>query len=253
MHKFAGNYLQDSYTMTRLSVNINKFATLRNARGGNLPDVLKVAEDCERFGAEGITVHPRPDERHIRYADVLDLKPILTTEFNIEGNPIPSFIELVTKVKPAQVTLVPDGENVITSNTGWDTAANKKYLSDICKIFKDQGIRVSIFINPDTEMIKHAAETGCDRVELYTEKYAREYPINREAAIEPYFKAAEQAVRCGLGLNAGHDLNLENLRYFHKTIPGLLEVSIGHALICDALYMGLENTIQAYLRQLSDF
>lgn len=253
MHKFAGNYLQDSHTMTRLSVNINKFATLRNARGGNMPDVLKVAKDCERFGAEGITVHPRPDERHIRYADVLDLKPILTTEFNIEGNPIPSFIELVTKVKPAQVTLVPDGENVITSNTGWNTAANKKYLSDICRIFKDQGIRVSIFINPDTEMIKHAADTGCDRVELYTEKYAREYSLNREAAIEPYFKAAEQAVRCGLGLNAGHDLNLENLRYFHKTIPGLLEVSIGHALICDALYMGLENTIQAYLRQLSDF
>ncbi len=235
--------------MTRLSVNINKFATLRNARGGNLPDVLKAALDCEKFGAEGITVHPRPDERHIRYQDVLDLKPILTTEFNIEGNPIPSFIDLVMKVRPAQVTLVPDAEDVLTSNAGWDTIQNKQFLKDVCKMFKDAGIRTSIFIDPVTEMIKHAAEIGCDRVELYTEAYSAQYSQNREQAIEPYFKAAQCAAECGLGLNAGHDLNLDNLRYFIETIPFIDEVSIGHALICDALYMGLENTIQAYLKE----
>lgn len=239
--------------MTKLSVNINKIATLRNARGGNMPDVIKAALDCEKFGAQGITAHPRPDERHIRYSDVTELKPLLSTEFNIEGNPIDSFTELVLKVMPAQVTLVPDAANVLTSNAGWNTEKHKAYLKEICKRFKDAGIRVSIFIDPIEDMIKHAAETGCDRVELYTEAYAREYSINREKAIEPYFKAAEEAVRCGLGLNAGHDLNLHNLKYFADTIPGLLEVSIGHALICDALYLGLENTIAAYRRELSNF
>lgn len=240
-------------TMTKLSVNINKIATLRNARGGNMPDVIKAALDCEKFGAQGITVHPRPDERHIRYSDVTELKPLLSTEFNIEGNPIDSFTELVLKVMPAQVTLVPDAANVLTSNAGWNTVKHKAYLKEICKRFKDAGIRVSIFVDPIEEMIKHAAETGCDRIELYTEAYAREYSINREKAIEPYFKAAEEAVRCGLGLNAGHDLNLHNLKYFADTIPGLLEVSIGHALICDALYLGLKNTIAAYRRELSNF
>lgn len=240
-------------TTTKLSVNINKIATIRNARGGNVPDVLKAAVDCERFGAQGITVHPRPDERHIRYKDVMDLKPLLTTEFNIEGNPIESFTELVLNAQPAQVTLVPDAENVLTSNAGWDTKRNKEYLQKICKVFKDAGIRVSIFVDPVVEMIQYAAETGCDRVELYTEAYARNYFENREKAIEPYFMAAQEAVKCGLGLNAGHDLNLDNLKYFAETIPGLLEVSIGHALISDALYMGLENTIAAYRRELSNF
>lgn len=236
--------------MTKLSVNINKIATLRNARGGNVPDVLKAAVDCERFGAQGITVHPRPDERHIRYADVRALKPLLTTEFNIEGNPIESFRKLVLEVRPAQVTLVPDADNVLTSNAGWDTKNNLSYLRDICRVFKDEGIRVSIFIDPVVEMIRYAAETGCDRVELYTEAYAREYPVNREKAIAPYYEAACEAVRLGLGLNAGHDLSLENLKYFHEVIPGLQEVSIGHALISDALYMGLERTIKAYLGEL---
>lgn len=236
--------------MTTLSVNINKFATLRNARGGNMPDLLKAALDCEKFGAQGITVHPRPDERHIRYRDALEIKPLLTTEFNIEGNPIPSFTELVLKVNPAQVTLVPDAADALTSNAGWDTIRHKEYLKKICKVFKEAGIRVSIFIDPVEELIKNAADTGCDRVELYTEAYARNYPVNREQAIEPYVKAAETAVQCGLGLNAGHDLSLVNLQYFNRNIPGLLEVSIGHALICDALYLGLENTIQAYRREL---
>lgn len=236
--------------MTTLSVNINKFATLRNARGGNMPDLLKAALDCEKFGAQGITVHPRPDERHIRYRDALEIKPVLATEFNIEGNPIPSFTELVLKVNPAQVTLVPDAPDALTSNAGWDTIRHKEYLKKICKVFKEAGIRVSIFIDPVEELIKNAADTGCDRVELYTEAYARNYPVNREQAIEPYVKAAETAVQCGLGLNAGHDLSLVNLQYFNRNIPGLLEVSIGHALICDALYLGLENTIQAYRREL---
>jgi pyridoxine 5-phosphate synthase len=239
--------------MTKLSVNINKIATVRNARGGNMPDLLLAAKNCEKFGAQGITVHPRPDERHIRYQDVYDLKPILTTEFNIEGNPIESFTNLVLDVIPAQVTLVPDAENVLTSNAGWDTRTHKKYLQQICKRFKDAGIRVSIFVDPVEEMVKHAADTGCDRVELYTEAYASQYLKNREQAIEPYYKAAVAANECGLGLNAGHDLNLDNLKYFAQTIPGLLEVSIGHALICDALYMGLENTIAAYRKELSDF
>ena len=236
--------------MTKLSVNINKIATLRNARGGNVPDVLKAAVDCERFGAQGITVHPRPDERHIRYADVRALKPLLTTEFNIEGNPIRSFCDLVLEVHPAQVTLVPDAENVLTSNAGWDTKHNLAYLKEICRLFKEEGIRVSIFIDPVVEMIQYAAETGCDRVELYTEAYAANYSRNREEAIAPYYEAACEAVRLGLGLNAGHDLNTENLRYFNQTIPGLLEVSIGHALISDALYLGLERTIAAYLGEL---
>lgn len=236
--------------MTKLSVNINKVATIRNARGGNLPDVLKVARDCEKFGAQGITVHPRPDERHIRYSDVRDLQPIVSTEFNIEGNPIESFRNLVLEVLPTQVTLVPDGQDVITSNAGWDTKKNAAFLKNICRIFKDAGIRTSIFVAPDPEMVKYAAETGCDRVELYTEAYAKGYPTNREMAIEPYFHAAEEAARCGLGLNAGHDLSLENLEYFSNTIPRLLEVSIGHALICEALYLGLETTIESYLHLL---
>lgn len=236
--------------MTKLSVNINKIATLRNARGGNVPDVLKAAVDCERFGAQGITVHPRPDERHIRYADVRALKPLLTTEFNIEGNPIPSFCDLVMEVLPAQVTLVPDANNVLTSNAGWDTKHNLQYLKEICAFFKRAGIRVSIFVDPVVEMVRYAAETGCDRIELYTEAYASGYAENREKAIAPYYEAACEAVRLGLGLNAGHDLNTENLRYFNQTIPGLLEVSIGHALISDALYLGLEKTIQAYLQEL---
>lgn len=249
MYIFAKN----NFTMTKLSVNINKFATLRNARGGNLPDVLKAAIDCERFGAEGITVHPRPDERHIRYQDAIDLKPLLNTEFNIEGNPIPSFVELVLKVHPAQVTLVPDSVDAITSNAGWDTITNKRFLSEICGLFRKEGIRTSIFVDPNPEMVRHAVECGCDRVELYTEAYAANYHKNREEAIEPYFLAAQAAQEVGLGLNAGHDLNLDNLQYFDKIIPGLLEVSIGHALICDALYYGLENTISQYLRQLNKF
>ena len=238
--------------MTKLSVNINKIATLRNARGGNQPDVLKAAIDCERFGAQGITVHPRPDERHIRYQDVIDLKPIVTTEFNIEGYPNRAFIDLVTGVKPAQVTLVPDPPEVLTSNAGWDTIANQAMLKEIIAEFHTHGIRTSIFIETDLQMIEHAKETGTDRVELYTEEYAKLYPVNREEAINPFVETARLANELGLGLNAGHDLNLENLGFFHKQIPGLLEVSIGHALICDALYLGLENTIQLYLRQLKE-
>jgi pyridoxine 5-phosphate synthase len=236
--------------MTKLSVNINKIATLRNARGGNLPDLLTAALDCERFGAQGITVHPRPDERHIRYQDVFDLKPVLATEFNIEGYPSENFIDLVLKIKPAQVTLVPDPPGVLTSNAGWDTKKNASFLKEVIKGFRSAGIRTSIFIETDAEMIKHAAKTGTDRVELYTEEYARNYSSNREKAVKPFILAANTATEAGLGLNAGHDLNLDNLRYFKENIPGLLEVSIGHALICDALYFGLENTIRLYLRQL---
>lgn len=235
--------------MTRLSVNINKIATLRNARGGALPDVAKAAVDCESFGAEGITVHPRPDERHIRYADVRQIKPLITTELNIEGNPIPKFLELVTEVHPVQVTLVPDGEHAITSNAGWDTKSNLSFLKEVCHRMRSEGIRASIFVDPVPEMVDYAAEAGCDRVELYTEAYARMYASGREEAVAPYVKAAEEAVAQGLGLNAGHDLNLENLKYFKECVPGLLEVSIGHALICDALYMGLQNSIQAYLKE----
>jgi pyridoxine 5-phosphate synthase len=236
--------------MTKLSVNINKIATLRNARGGNRPDVVQAALDCERFGAQGITVHPRPDERHIRYQDVLDLKPVVTTEFNIEGNPTPDFLELVKKVKPEQVTLVPDAPDAITSNAGWDTIKNQAYLKEIIADLKSIGTRVSIFVDPVVEMVEGAAQTGTDRIELYTEAYAKGYPQDPAAAVAPYAEAARRAVALGLGINAGHDLDLDNLKYLKQNIPGLLEVSIGHALICDALYYGLENTIQLYLRQL---
>lgn len=239
--------------MTRLSVNINKIATIRNARGGAMPDLLKAAQNCERFGAEGITVHPRPDERHIRYEDVRQLKPLVTTEFNIEGNPIPSFVELVLENRPHQVTLVPDAHNAITSNAGWDTLANREFLTEICSEFKKHGIRTSIFVNPDPQMVEGAAICGSDRVELYTEPYANLYPHDHEAAIAPFIKAAEQARECGLGLNAGHDLNLDNLEYFIRNIPWTDEVSIGHAIISDALYMGLEKTIQAYLSKVKIF
>lgn len=234
---------------TRLSVNINKLATIRNARGGNMPDILKAAVDIESYGAEGITVHPRPDERHIKYQDVYDLRPILTTEFNIEGNPIPSFTELVCRVRPAQVTLVPDAHDAITSNAGWDTsiAGNRRFLSEKCRIFHENGIRVSIFIDPDPSMIRMAAETGCDRVELYTASYAEGFLSDREKAIAPYYEAALEAGRQGLGLNAGHDLSLTNLKYFADTIPDLAEVSIGHALICEAIYSGLKDTVRGYL------
>ncbi|OOQ58816.1 pyridoxine 5'-phosphate synthase [Mucilaginibacter pedocola] len=238
--------------MARLSVNINKIATLRNSRGGNNPDLVQVAKDCERFGAQGITVHPRPDERHIRYADVFDLKKIVTTEFNIEGNcQEQKFVELVLASKPEQVTLVPDALGQITSNHGWDTIANQAYLQDIIKVFKDAGIRVSIFVDPVVEMVEAAATTGTDRIELYTEAYATQYLQNKEQAVAPYVKAAEVAHKLGLGINAGHDLDLHNLKYFSDNIPALDEVSIGHALISDALYYGLENTIQMYLRQLA--
>lgn len=237
--------------MTKLSVNINKIATLRNARGGNLPDLLKVASDCERFGAQGITVHPRPDERHIRYKDVIDLKKLVTTEFNIEGYPSEKFISLVLQVKPHQVTLVPDPPEAITSNAGWNTLKNLGFLQEVISVFKKSGIRTSIFIDPVDEMIRIAAETGTDRVELYTEAYAANFEKDKYSAIKDYAIAAKTASNCGLGLNAGHDLNLKNLRFFSENIPGLLEVSIGHALICDSIYLGLENTIQLYLRQLS--
>ena len=236
--------------MTRLSVNINKIATLRNARGGNLPDVAKAARDCERFGAEGITVHPRPDERHIRYADVREIRPLVTTEFNIEGNPIPSFIDLVLEVVPDQVTLVPDAHDAITSNAGWDTLRHKDFLTEVCRTFKAKGIRTSIFIDPDPAMARGAAACGADRVDLYTAAYAADYAASRELAIAPYLETARAAREAGLGLNAGHDLSLENLAWFIRTIPWTDEVSIGHALISDALYLGLEQTIQAYLGEI---
>ncbi|MDX9920385.1 MAG: pyridoxine 5'-phosphate synthase [Paludibacter sp.] len=236
--------------MTKLSVNINKVATIRNARGGNVPNVCKVALDCEAFGAQGITVHPRPDERHIRYQDVWDLKPILKTEFNIEGNPTPEFIKLVLAVKPHQVTLVPDAHNAITSNAGWDTETNIDFLTEVTAQFQEAGIRVSIFVDADPRMVEFAAKAGADRVELYTEPYATEYPHDREKAIAPFLEAARVAKKLGLGLNAGHDLSLENLKYLHTIIPWIDEVSIGHALIADALYLGLENTIKAYKNQL---
>jgi pyridoxine 5-phosphate synthase len=232
--------------MTRLSVNINKIATIRNARGGNNPDLVKVALDCERFGAQGITVHPRPDERHIRYQDVLDLANVVTTEFNIEGNPDERFIELVRRVRPAQVTLVPDAPDAITSNAGWDTVRHADHLRGLVEVFKQDGIRVSIFVDADEAMVSGAKAVGCDRIELYTEPYAADYFTDRQVAVMPFVRAAQRAAELGLGLNAGHDLSLDNLRYFAEQVPGLLEVSIGHALICDALYLGLENTIQRY-------
>ena len=234
--------------MTKLSVNINKIAVLRNSRGGDVPNLLKAALDIERFGGEGITVHPRPDARHIRYSDVRELKAAISTELNIEGNPIPSFVDLVMEVRPAQVTLVPDAEDAITSNAGWDTIRNAEFLRDICARFNDAGIRTSIFVDPVVEMVEAAAACGTQRVELYTEAYAAGYKSDREAAIAPYAEAAEAARRVGLGLNAGHDLSLENLKYFAERIAWCDEVSIGHALISDALYLGLENTVQLYRR-----
>jgi pyridoxine 5-phosphate synthase len=235
--------------MTRLSVNINKIATLRNARGGNNPDVSTVAMDCERFGAEGITVHPRPDERHIRYSDVLMLKQIVKTEFNIEGYPDDRYLKLVREVKPAQATLVPDPPDAITSNAGWDSIKHAALLNDIISEIKSYGVRVSVFVDPSPKMVEGAAKAGADRVELYTEPYAHNYMANRSLAVKPYVASAEAAHEAGLGINAGHDLDLNNLNYLVQSIPFLDEVSIGHALICDALYFGLENTIQMYLKQ----
>jgi pyridoxine 5-phosphate synthase len=238
--------------MTNLSVNINKIATIRNARGGNTPDVRLAAINCQRFGADGITIHPRPDQRHIRYNDLLDIKPIITTEFNIEGYPSEEFIRLVISVKPDQVTLVPDSPEAITSNAGWDTVKNKSFLINVISEFKAAGIRTSIFVDTNPLNIEYAALTGTDRVELYTEPYAHDFAYNREKAVRPFVEAATIARDSGLDLNAGHDLNLDNLRYFLSNIPWLKEVSIGHALISDALYFGLENTIQMYKRQLAD-
>lgn len=238
--------------MIRLSVNINKIATLRNARGGNIPDVLKVAADCERFGADGITVHPRPDKRHIRLKDVYDLKKTVTTEFNIEGYPSEKFLSMVKEIKPAQVTLVPDPPDVITSNAGWNTLQHHDFLKEAILHLKSSGIRTSLFIDPDTSMVEYAASAGADRIELYTESYAKNFYADPEKAIAPYVKAAKAAQKYNVGLNAGHDLNLDNLNYFSKNIPHLSEVSIGHALISDALYFGLENTIQLYKRQLKN-
>lgn len=247
-------FVQQLETMAvKLSVNVNKIATLRNSRGGNNPDLIQVARDCERFGADGITVHPRPDQRHIRYDDVPALKEIITTEFNIEGNPKESsFVELVLQTRPTQVTLVPDAPGQLTSNHGWDTIGERKFLQDIIPVFRNAGIRVSIFVDPVEELVAAAKDTGTDRVELYTEAYARTFPNDAEAAISAYRKAAQVAIRSGLGLNAGHDLDLRNLSFFAKNIGGLQEVSIGHALICDAIYYGLENTVSMYKRCLSD-
>lgn len=233
--------------MTRLSVNINKIATLRNARGGNIPDVIRAAIDCQSFGAQGITVHPRPDERHIRRQDVLDLKPVIVTEFNIEGYPTDDFLKLVTQVKADQVTLVPDAPGQVTSDHGWDTITHRSFLTDVVARLKESGIRTSLFVDPDQTLVEGAAMTGTDRVELYTEPYATLYPADRMKAVKPFVDAARAATACGLGLNAGHDLSLENLKYLVQMIPEILEVSIGHALIADSLYFGLENTIQKYL------
>lgn len=237
--------------MTKLSVNINKIATLRNARGGDQPNILQVAKDAQAFGAQGITVHPRPDERHITYQDTRELPTVITTEFNIEGNPIPKFVDMVCKIKPHQVTLVPDAPNAITSNSGWDTIANCEFLREVIQEFKEKGIRTSIFLDPDVAQVEAAIKTGTDRIELYTEAYAKEYPKNTAKAIAPFIKAATKANEVGLGLNAGHDLSLENIAFFAKHIPGLLEVSIGHALICESLYFGLENVINQYIAKLS--
>ncbi len=236
--------------MTKLSVNINKVATLRNARGGNNPNLQQVALDCERFGAQGITVHPRPDQRHIRYDDVVNLKQSISTELNIEGYPDQKYLQLIRETLPTQATLVPDPPNAITSNSGWDTISHYHFLKDIIDEIKSLGVRTSIFVNADVKMVEGSANIGSDRVELFTEPYAINY-LNKEEAIYPFIQAAKMAETLQLGLNAGHDLNLENLRYFKKNIPNLLEVSIGHALICDALYLGLENTVQLYLRQLA--
>ena len=237
--------------MTKLSVNINKIATLRNARGGELPSVTEAAVKLQKFGAQGITIHPRPDERHITRRDVYDLKPLITTEYNIEGNPHREFIDMVLEVKPEQVTLVPDADDAITSNAGWDCQKHGAFLKEVIREFNDAGIRTSIFLDPNPEMVKYAAQTGADRIELYTEAYAKNYTVNREQAVQDYVMTAEEAHLNGLGVNAGHDLSLDNLKYFADTVPGLLEVSIGHALISEALYMGMENTVQAYLKRLA--
>ncbi|MBT1700051.1 pyridoxine 5'-phosphate synthase [Fulvivirgaceae bacterium PWU4] len=236
--------------MTRLSVNINKIATLRNARGGNNPDVIKAAQDCENFGAEGITVHPRPDERHIRYADVIALKDVVKTEFNIEGYPDLRYLKLIREVRPAQATLVPDAPDAITSNAGWDTLRHAALLKDVVDEIRSLGVRVSLFVDPSPRMVEGAAKLKADRIELYTEPYAREYHVNRDVAVKPYIESARVATSLGLAVNAGHDLDLDNLKFLKSNIPDLAEVSIGHALICDALYLGLENTIQLYLKQL---
>ena len=237
--------------MTKLSVNINKLATLRNSRGGNVPNLVQSAKDIESFGAQGITVHPRPDERHIRYQDARDLKDVVTTEFNIEGNPIPKFVDLVLEVKPTQVTLVPDAEDAITSNAGWDTVKHKDFLAEVIKTFKDHGIRTSIFVDPDEVMVQGAAKTGTDRIELYTESFAHTFSTGKkEEGIAAFVKAAQVANDLGLGLNAGHDLSLDNIQFFKENIPNLLEVSIGHALICESIYLGLENVVNMYLHRL---
>ncbi len=235
---------------TKLSVNINKLATLRNSRGGNMPNLLKSSQDIESFGANGITIHPRPDERHIRYQDALELKPIIKTEFNIEGNPIPKFIDLVLEVKPTQVTLVPDAEDAITSNAGWDTIKHKDFLKDVITTFKSQGIRTSIFVDPVIKMVEGAAATGTDRIELYTESYAQSFAQGDKKGVKPFTEAALVANEIGLGVNAGHDLNLDNIKYFKESVPNLLEVSIGHALICESIYLGLDNVINMYLHRL---
>ncbi|WP_036382592.1 pyridoxine 5'-phosphate synthase [Muricauda sp. MAR_2010_75] len=237
--------------MTKLSVNINKLATLRNSRGGNVPNLITSTQDIESFGAQGITIHPRPDERHIRYQDARDLKQVVTTEFNIEGNPIPNFIDLVLEVRPTQVTLVPDAEDAITSNAGWDTLKHKDFLVDVIKTFKENGIRTSIFVDPDVAMVEGAAETGTDRIELYTESFAHGYGLGKkEQSIQPFIDAANRAHEVGLGINAGHDLSLDNIKFFKENIPNLLEVSIGHALICESIYLGIENVINMYLHRL---
>lgn len=236
--------------MTKLSININKIATLRNSRGGDVPNVLQFAKDVQRFGAEGVTIHPRPDERHIRYQDARDLKPEVYTEYNIEGNPIKSFMDLVLEVKPTQVTLVPDAEDAITSNAGWDTIKHKDFLMDVIQEFKKNGIRTSIFVDPVLKQIEGAKATGTDRIELYTEAFAHQYSLGNKEAVKPYFESAELANNLGLGINAGHDLSLDNIKFFKDHIPNLLEVSIGHALITESLYLGVENVIQMYLHKL---
>ncbi|KAF2518206.1 pyridoxine 5'-phosphate synthase [Flavobacterium salilacus subsp. salilacus] len=236
--------------MAKLSVNINKIATLRNSRGGNVPDLLKVAADVQRFGAQGVTIHPRPDERHIRYQDARDLVPIVHTEYNIEGNPVRKFIDLVLEVKPTQVTLVPDADDAITSNAGWDTVKHKSFLQEVIQEFKQNGIRTSIFVDPVSKMVEGAKATGTDRIELYTEAYAHQYGLGNKDGIQPYVEAAQVANQLEMGINAGHDLSLDNIQYFKQNIPGLLEVSIGHALIAESLYLGLENVVNMYLQKL---
>ena len=242
--------VQKIKSMTKLSININKIATLRNSRGGDVPNVVQFAKDVQRFGSQGVTIHPRPDERHIRYQDVYDLKPVVHTEYNIEGNPIQKFIDIVLEVKPTQVTLVPDAEDAITSNAGWDTIKHKEFLVDVIKEFKNNGIRTSIFVDPELKQIEGAKATGTDRIELYTEAFAHQYSLGNEQAVKPYTECAVLANELNLGINAGHDLSLENIKFFKDNIPNLLEVSIGHALIAESLYLGIENVVQMYLQRL---